>query len=596
MKIRDVFVQSKNIHTESRTRLIDSVVAIGLGLFFVFITVDGVRIFQQFSWFQVVGLAVVFLAVALMLFSAFNFSEVKVVRFTFSLRALLFGALLGVALCLLSLTALGNWSAYFPSSPLSELDAGRGLHPDTVFHVSLIQSILNFGYPSTGQHGLPLLPYHVLSHYVDAGILAITGLEPLDAYGLLFHFKVFAFLSLSTLVLWVILRNRSLWWFASSIVLFIPALAGNWIVIGSEGLWFTSLLVLASAPLVYRIITADSFSTKHMTVLALLGIAIGFGKVSSGLAFALLVGFFLFFNNVKNPRVYILGFVWVGFFALFSVAQGSGSGEGIKIPHLSGITGFLNPWTTYPGGPVEWNLVGIYILIALMLCAWWWTKNTTALLLSVAALISLFLLSLLMMLPAPDGLTQPDIAYFVLGLYFSLLLLGFITLVETSSLIEKERKSRQNTWKQPVFLVLVVLSSLLLPKPDLFGLSLQPQSLPSKGIAQEFRAKLASFMSTHGLTKQNTYLIIPKEEFDTSIAAWGSPYWSEGMNVYALTGVPLLFGITDTSVTNFGQSGYELDAHSINKVKLNFIKCHQSDVIVHFHDLSFHKFDCDTIR
>ena len=43
--------------------------------------------------------------------------------------------------------------------------------------------------------GTPILVYHILSHYIDALILLISGLEPWDSYGLFFHFKIVLFLS-----------------------------------------------------------------------------------------------------------------------------------------------------------------------------------------------------------------------------------------------------------------------------------------------------------------------------------------------------------------------------------------------------------------
>ncbi|MEG0027746.1 MAG: hypothetical protein RR853_02125 [Aurantimicrobium sp.] len=544
-------------HADSKSIRLDTVFLTGIFVYFIFTVADGIRIFQQFSWLQVTSVGAIFLLLSTALMGVFNLKKLSLLSFRFSASALLVGFLLAVVLFVIGLSALNNWIDYFPSSPLAELNEGRGLHPDTVFHVSLIQSILNVGYPSTGQHGLPFLPYHVLSHYVDAGILAITGLEPLDAYGLLYHFKIFAFLTAGVVFLWTILRTKNSIWVTVAVLLFIPALAGNWLVIGSEGLWFTSLIVLYSAPLVYRILIGSTFSTVHLLILSSLGIVIGVGKVSSGLAFALLVGFYLLFKHFKNPRIYLLGTIWVVFFAIFSVAQDSGSSGGIKLPHLSGITGFLNPWTTYPGGPVEWNLVGIYAVVAVLLLVWFLAKYKQALLLAVSTGISLLLLSLLMMLPAPAGLTQPDIAYFVLGLYFLLLLLGLICSIDAVSELSNQGQSTSASWRSQLIVTAMLLFSLVLPKPDLSHVSFQPVADKQQGSVEIFRAELASYMRAHGLSKHNSNLIIPREEFETSIAAWGSPYWSEGMNVYALTGVPLRFGVTDASVQNFGQNGYK---------------------------------------
>lgn len=546
---------------------LDTIVLIGLSLFFVLVLSDGIRVFQQFSWFQVVGVGVAFLVLVAFLFALFNFRKLRQIQLGFTVSAVLWGVGLGLFLFALSLTALGNWAAYFPAAPLLQLDAGRGLHQDSVFHVSLIQSILNLGYPSTGQHGLPFMPYHVLSHYVDAGILAVTGLEPLDSYGLLFHFKSFAFLALSTTFLWVVFREKARWGFALALILFTPLLAGDWLVIGSEGLWFTSLLVIASAPLVARIVTSDIFRTSHMLILMTLGICIGVGKVSSGLVFALLIGFYVLLRFPRNFRVYIMGVVWVGFFGIFSAAQDSGSGSGTKFPHLSGITGFLNPWTTYPGGPVEWNLVGIYLILLVLFSAWLRSKNRPLLFLVFSSVFTLLCLSVLMMVPAPGGLSQPDIAYFVLALYFALLLFGLLALLNGLSYpISAPGKLTGKIWLSlmGVFTAALVMT---MTKPVILHPTFELPAVPVQSGAGQLRSQLTSFMQEYNVTPRNSVLVIPTEVFKDELAQWGGPFWAQGLTVYALTGVPLHHGLTDLSQQDFGQGGYS-DALSLSRAEI----------------------------
>ncbi|EPZ8204082.1 hypothetical protein ACXWHM_004825, partial [Enterobacter hormaechei] len=60
---------------------------------------------------------------------------------------------------------------YFSFNPIFDVDTHNIWHKDSAYNISIIQSIINFGYPSIGLDGHKLTAYHVLSHYADAFLL-----------------------------------------------------------------------------------------------------------------------------------------------------------------------------------------------------------------------------------------------------------------------------------------------------------------------------------------------------------------------------------------------------------------------------------------
>lgn len=548
----------------------DVMFAVALVLLILGRGVEALVVFTEFAWWQVVLVELVFVILLGTLTWIFAAPSLQLFRWRPTWMRLGGGFLLGVILNLFAMTSFTgsepSWRSYFPISPLGDLAAGAGVHQDTLFHASLIQSILNFGYPSTGQHGVPFLPYHALSHYVDAGIVSLVGVEPLDAAGLLFFFKAVALVAACAVFVWVALRGLPRWVLWAGVLLATPLILGNWLAIGSEGLWIPTVLVVLGAPAIHRALWGDSFNWAGLTLIFSLGVIIGLGKVSSGLSFALFVGLVALIRKPRDVRVYVMGIVWAIFFGVFSVAQNSGGSSGVKPPHLTGIFGFLNPWTTYPGGPVEWNLVVSYLVIAALVLTWWITKNRRALVLACSALVVLFVLSILVQLPAPGGLMMPDIAYFVIGLSLPLLLLAFLVIIDELASHSSEGGHRAMTNPGIVsLLVILCLTILVAPKPNLLtARPLQPEQSNESSLV-EFRQGVNDFIAANGMTKQNTYLVVPGKTFDRGIWQWGVEPWARGLAVYAVTGVPLLHGITDPSQKDFGQSGYDRRGRAINE-------------------------------
>lgn len=67
----------------------------------------------------------------------------------------------------------------------------RGMSsPDDVFHLSIVNMILDGGLPSTGLNLAPLLNYHSLGHYFVALLVRLTGLPAFEFYHLVIGFII----------------------------------------------------------------------------------------------------------------------------------------------------------------------------------------------------------------------------------------------------------------------------------------------------------------------------------------------------------------------------------------------------------------------
>lgn len=575
--------------------------------YFVTSTLFALFIFTQFNFAQILSVSTIFLLLLAFLVWLFFKPMRSDISISWRWQSVVSGLLFSAVMFVFSFTWLHSngpaWQDYFPTFPMFNLENGLGFHQDSVFHISLIQSILNNGYPSTGQNGVPLVPYHVLSHYVDAGILAITGLQAFDSYSLLFYFKVVIQLSAITLFIWITLRKQRTWLFLVAWAFLTPVLVSDWINVGSHGLWFTSLILILGSPYVFEFLKQRKPSNFQFGIIFLVVILVGLGKVSSGLLFAVLLSLFLLLKNIKSKRTYLLVVSWLVFFGIYWRLFNTGQSSGIQRPHVSGFFGFLNYQTTYTPGPEEPNLLGIYLLAGLLSISFLIFRNKTSILMCVAGLLSVIALAIVTQVL--EGLAQPDIFYFIYGLYLPFVLLGFMCLVEdlSSSPVDGWAPFELNTKFVKTSLVLLfclcvfplklstlnpfalsgeniskVLSDLnsgyfgqLNSSQNTSAISVLGElqgNLPPRDIEQNtdmylFRKSLNSYLSSKHLEKKQVVMFVPKEILTSSSLVQNGPQWASGQLVYAVTGVPLINGILDRNIANFGQSSYGEDANAI---------------------------------
>lgn len=310
-----------------------SITIMSLALFYAFSVVTATLTFLQFSRFEVVGVSLMFVVILLGCARVFRHFD-GALPLVINPRNIIVAFLVTFFLIMLFSWSGRMFPLYVGTFPLLEAELGLGLHHDTAYHVSLIQSILNFGYPSIAQHGHPLTIYHVLSHYIDALILLVTGLDPYDSYGLLYHFKTFIFLSSALVAITSFTQRLGLGIYLISVGLLIPPIVGTGHAIGSHGLWMASVLLLLSAPLVFStLLEAESVTARRVTSLFIVIVLIAFAKVSSGFMLAMVVGAILLGMRPTKPSTYVFGLVVLGFF------YGYGSlFVGAKPPDISEIS------------------------------------------------------------------------------------------------------------------------------------------------------------------------------------------------------------------------------------------------------------------
>lgn len=58
----------------------------------------------------------------------------------------------------------------------------RYAHPDPLFHTSIANMIRTYGVPSTGLNGVPILNYHIGSHWLFAGLSGLVGVSAFHIY------------------------------------------------------------------------------------------------------------------------------------------------------------------------------------------------------------------------------------------------------------------------------------------------------------------------------------------------------------------------------------------------------------------------------
>lgn len=234
------------------------------------------------------------------------------------------------------------------------IDQTSSIHRDVVFHISLIRSIQNFGFPSTGLHGIVHLGYHSLSHYVDSAWLFFANIDPLVGYGLLSFFKIATFFSISFNILSNKLSGLSRYLLLSVLL---PLVFFNWKMIGSESMWFSTILVFIF--LYIWVEKKESYNLKKF----ILFLFICFGKVSFGLTLITYVGWSKILNMKfrLNELFYLccsfIFLLWLRFFFW----------EKPKKPILAITKKELFSSISFSGRGEDWNTFILYYSISMII-------------------------------------------------------------------------------------------------------------------------------------------------------------------------------------------------------------------------------------
>ncbi|WP_181040229.1 hypothetical protein [Desulfobulbus oralis] len=127
-------------------------------MFFIYITAYALLVFVQFTSLQILSVGLTCAGLLILLTTLFmrpSLFDFHPGLLRVNLKTVASSLFITVVLIMFAHSAAGTpFSGYVRTFPLLETELGLGWHHDTAFHVSLIQSILNFGYPSTPLAGI----------------------------------------------------------------------------------------------------------------------------------------------------------------------------------------------------------------------------------------------------------------------------------------------------------------------------------------------------------------------------------------------------------------------------------------------------------
>jgi hypothetical protein len=540
---------------------------LGMFLFFLFVTGYAVAVFQQFDSYQVIIVALFFLLLLSAGILLFNKDLVKIDSI-WSIKNL-FASCILLLIIIYYASPPGSWvHGFFPYFPVARSESLLEINRDTSYHVALINSILNFGYPSIAQNDNPFTAYHVLSYYVDAFIIKIAGLNPFDAYGMLFFFQASAFTVAVITFIARITRGLPSYIFWLSVFV-LPFFIIHWHAVLSKPLWFVSILLLLTAPNVFDLLKKDRVDVGNILFLFVIVCLISLGKVSSGFMYAVFIGFFLLLKDFKRATPYVLGGAWltffIGYYLLFYGSWGGDSSGSMALPSLSAIAESFKD--------VRLEIVYIYISILLFFAVVF--RNKTCFKLFGASLFSLVVLVVLVTTVTSFG--RSDVFYFIYGFHSVLILFlvqGGLDIIKAGTKKEFVYLGGINAILDKYsFALIVFLFSVFLifnidrVKDRVLSLNIQPYEqlnevldedvslkriltnnanlsvFSEKGELVRLRDALKRFMDEKSITVNNTLLYIPKEIYEGELSKYQTDQNFKGLFVYAITEVPLLHGL-----------------------------------------------------
>lgn len=570
-----------------------------------------VSVFVQFSYVEVLATFLVFQVI-------WGVPAIILLRPRLRMRATILMPSAAAALLVLGFLvyffcsqSMSSMPSYAKTFPVLEVELGLSWHQDTAFHVSLIQSILSYAFPSIGQHGHPLTAYHVLSHYVDTLILLVTGVDPFDSYGMLSHFKVVLFLSSALLMIARLCREHGLPILLLSVALLLPALIGSWHGVLSHGLWIPSLLLLLCAPSVVDLLSQDEPpGIPQLAWLGLLIVLLALGKVSAGFMFACFMGLWLFAKAPLCWRTLVFGVLVLTFFYGYGQLF-IGRLNHIESPvELSGI-GFSSLWSYFSAPDIVRAGKRIPSLMPQLLML-------SALLLSIAIMrpsrrnfqvlfaAALSLLCLWGISATSPGLSVSDIWYFQYALSSVMLIISYALILDTWRDIRGDlqgaafrrmavlalgfalfsasqlRLSGYNAFNLGPANVQAALQYLRdgpfvqinkrLPVTQRFELlqgyhekRVRLLRLQQKSSLWAFKHYMRSYLYQSSITPAQAALFVPNTVFDGELKRLRGAPWANGMLLYAVFGVPLVNAVPE-GARGYGFAAYGKDAHRVDLV------------------------------
>lgn len=597
---------SNNQHIEKSNALSSnkfcpiSIANLSIILFFCVTSIYSYFVYQHISFNEIILSSALYL---IFLMSCAHLFKYNVFKIEISWVSLLISTSLTFYLFILMTLPLEiHFADYFRTFPLLESDLGmgtglRGWYDDTVFHTSIIQNIINFGYPGIGQHGTPIMVYHVATHYFDALISLIVNNDPFDSYTLNSTFKRFVYLS-SLLLFVANINKNNMFVFLLSALIFIPASVSSWHPVISHGLWLPTVIFILSAPTIFNLIISNE-KIRFFSLFFLFAIVIflSLGKVSLGFMLAAFIGFTLFLKNPMDIKVYLLGVLWLLFFYFYSSNIAIDASERGWFDPLSLTIDSLRIFLIAEGAYIYMKN-GYVSFFTLLLCCFIYKTNESYKILS-ASIGVIFLAYFIC--HAMLSLSVSDKAYFMMATSSVVFNFSYIYLCQYFSCKREEVISLYRSTILPFSLFF--LAALFLHQPVFNVFKITPNALSERlrflnttpfqimnnssldikmsltralsnpssrgnwyvesGEITSFKLGIKSVLDSKNIEKNSALLYIPSDVYTQLPHEYGSK-WAAGMFIYSITGVPLLNALKDEYVRGYGLYTYGRDALRIS--------------------------------
>jgi len=560
---------------------VQNITVISVVLFFSLLCLYATKLFFQFTALDVFMVGLTFFVLLYVVVRSLMRLD-----FNLSLPISLGDIVVAVAvliMLILAVEASTVWMLwYYPAFPLLNVEIGAGWHPDPVFHVSAIRSIMENGYPSTSQHGSPVLFGHYLSHYVDALILTILGIDPYQSYGLLFLFKVGLFLTVVTFYAKAVSQGASVGYFLGVLIVSVAFLTSTWSVVGSHALWVTCVLLVAFSGYLFKIMGASELSYASYAKMFLIILILSLGKVSVGLMLTCFLGCYFVIRFPRDWRLYVFGLLLLLFFQWFSSTL-SPKGELLQLDWDSLTFGNFIQYVFAPDSFILHTAYMLYAAILVAVVVLLENRKIQNIAFLGAALLSTVLLFVIVKLNA--NFISADVYYFEYSL--AIILVVFLGWFLRDNVFELKQVSRVVIFSGLLLLSVgyfvqnpsvkyIKVSALteapyakinaLLPqtmKIDVFS-SEKIKALQFKRPLQDFKYALNKFVHNTSMIVGDFGLFIPKDIFDKDIARFGGKPWAKGMLVYAALGYPLVYANSEL-YRGYGYQFYDDDSLQVSK-------------------------------
>jgi hypothetical protein len=495
--------------------------------------------------------------------------------------------------------------------PLARLDYGiKWFYLDTAYHVALVRSIADNGYPSISLHGKPLTQYHVLTHYLDAVVANITSFDVFDSYPMVIIIKSYLYISAVLIFFAKIVERYGLISVVLIIGLGLPVALNTWHAVMSHGIWLPTLILTFAMPFLIQIMYKQQEMPSWPQVLALvaLSIVVGLGKVSSGFMLACLLGCWLLAKSFFSSKLKAIAFggLTILFFFIYGqlfIGQGYDVGfstDGFDVYKLlkfySGEPA-LGPFGGATMAPYVAAFLGLFAIHSMI-----FRKPATFQLASATAGA---MLVTWVVTTIHKGLSPYDVWYFVYGLYVPLVFIGSVVITDIFISLRAEwltsapRRvvavlmgvsivffvAHLNTSKYTLFNLTEsapkladVTSRLMKPINTLLSPDHQLNLLDSRFTKREklsflsgsftiFGNNLKQRLQEQGVSAQDSALFLSRKIFDNELdqrLSKHAPSYSYGILIYALWGVPLVHGAPELS-PGYGLATYANFGKIINR-------------------------------